>query len=437
MEITNLLVEGFANIEQVELNLGKINALVALNNYGKSNVINAISFGIDFISMPTKHQANMMAIKDLIPINNRIANKPYKFQVTFISNVSGEEQVIEYSYSFDWIKDKKEKGQRIIEEFLKVKSNKPDAKFKTYIHRNLSESLYLPSQTGRRDKPLKVDKSELAINKLNHFDELFYNKIIHQINKLSIENIDTMEDPDKLFRRVYGSRDSKILRPEYSLNMPASYDVGFFIYSLKVKKPEMYELFKDSVKSLLVGIEDFEAVEIDFKNIARFASEKKKDLPVNFPDKLYDIRVKEYFNNQQTDIDGLSSGSQKLFFVLALTIAAEINKVPIITFEELENSIHPGLLQKLLIIIDGLVVNTKVLLTSHSPYLIQYLDIDRVKIGMPNKDGLAVFKEIKKSRFNKVLSIAEEEGVSVGDLIFDKMLEGFSGDSDLLNELCE
>src|SRR5690606_12316427 len=148
-----------------------------------------------------------------------------------------------------------------------------------------------------------------------------------------------------------------------------------------------------------------------------------------FPERLYDIRVKEVNNNQQTSIDLLSSGSQKIFYILALTIAAELNKTPLITFEELENSIHPGLLQRLLIIIDGLTDNTKVLLTSHSPYLIQYLDISKIKIGMPNSKGLATFEEIKKAKFSKVVKIAEEEGVSVGDVIFDKLIECSNNES--------
>src|SRR5690606_23626021 len=121
---------------------------------------------------------------------------------------------------------------------------------------------------------------------------------------------------------------------------------GFFIYSLMKREPQRYELLKDSIRSLLPNIEDFEAIEIDLKNNVKFQNEKAH-IPLEFPERLYDIRVKEVNNNQQTSIDLLSSGSQKIFYILALTIAAELNKTPLITFEELENSIHPGLLQRL------------------------------------------------------------------------------------------
>jgi len=68
--------------------------------------------------------------------------------------------------------------------------------------------------------------------------------------------------------------------------------------------------------------------------------------------------------------------------------------------------------------------------------LIQYLDTNKIKIGIPNNEGLAIFKEIRKSKFSKVIKIAEDEGISVGDVIFDRVIECSSGDYELLNELC-
>ncbi len=432
MIINKIAIEGFANIESVELNIGKFNALVALNNYGKSNVISAIDFGFDFIKEQASSKNDMMAIKPIIPINKNIDSKSFKFQIEFATVFAKTDYIVSYKYSFDWIKNEKSKGQRIKEELLRIKANRPEAKFKTLINRNLKEALYMPSQTGRCDKSLNVQKSELAVNKLKNFDDLFYLSIINEINDLSVIQVDTLQDPDKLFRRI----SPKIVKTDYSLAVPDGHNVAFFIYSLKQQRSDLFELFKDSVMSLLPGIEDFEPVEIDLKRNSEFKGVKEK-LPLDFPEKLYDIRIKEINNNQQTDIASLSSGSQKLFYVLALTLSAEINNVALVTFEELENSIHPGLLQKLLMILDGLIEKTKVILTSHSPYLIQYLDIDKIKIGIPNNRGLANFNDVKKSKFKRIIAMAEEEGISVGDFIFDKMIECSNGESEMLNELCK
>ena len=430
MKILNVNVGGFRNVENVKLELDKFNALIALNNFGKSNVIDAVEFGIDFINFPKERKLKLMATKSIIPINKHIDNKPYEFDITFQLDYKKKRYQVNYGFSFDWIKNKG-KGREIRKEYLKIKTVNEDLKYTSYIKRNKKEALYLSSATGRCDKSIKIDKEELVVNKLNNFDSLFYFHIIEKLNSIRVPFVNTLQHPDKLFRRI----SSGVVRTGYSLELPKNSDVAFFIYSLKKLKPNTYALFEDSVKSLLKDVEDFEPIEIDFKSEVEFDSDED-DVPLDFPDKIYDIRLKEANNNQQSNIGSLSSGSQKIFFILAFAIAAEINKIPLISFEELENSIHPGLLQKLLIILDGLVTNTSILTSSHSPYLIQYLDIEKIKIGIPNDKGLAVFKEIKKVKFKRLLNIAEEEGISAGDLIFDRLIECNNGEYELFNEFC-
>lgn len=430
MKIERIIISGFSNIERVDLSLEKFNALVALNNYGKSNVVNAIMFGIDFIIESADVKSKMMAMRPYIPINKFIDETSFHFEVVFSARFEEENFKVNYGFSFDWIRND-DKGKKIKNEFLKLKPERPDSRYKTYIKRTESESLYLSAPTGRCDKKIKIRDNELILNKLANFDDLFYSELIETLNELSIKNVDTLENPDRLFTKIKPN----IVRTGYSLDMPDNNDVGFFIFSLKMLKPDLYEVFLDSVKSLLQDVEDFEPIEIDFKKEIKFENEHK-NLPLDFPDKLYDIRVKEKNNNQQSGISRLSSGSQKVFYLLALTIAAELNRIPLVFFEELENSIHPGLLQKLLIILDGLTEETRIITTSHSPYLIQYLDTKQVKIGIPNNSGLAQFKEIKPTKFKKVLRMAEDEGISIGDFIFDRVIECSSGDNELLNELC-
>ena len=94
-----------------------------------------------------------------------------------------------------------------------------------------------------------------------------------------------------------------------------------------------------------------ENVQVDQLNMfcASYVEEEEtKDLPFRLPETFYDVRVKERYNNQYTSISRISSGSKKIFFILTLVIAAEINKIPLLLLEELENSVHPRLLQNLL-----------------------------------------------------------------------------------------
>jgi predicted ATPase len=429
MEISTIKIDGFANLDSVALDLGKFNALVALNNYGKSNVIKAITFGFDFIQKSQSTRRNMMAFRPVIPINRTLANRPFSFEVEFITKLQREDVYVNYGFSFDWIKSDKSKGQKIKQETLKIKAIKPDSKYKTFIQRNQKEAFYLPSLTGRCDRQISFEKDELLVNKLKSIDELFYNSILKSLNEVRPLKVDSLGDPDTLFKTI----EAKIVRTDYSLEVPRDSDVGFFIFSLLKKNGNMFALFKDAVKSLLPGIEDFEPIEIDLKKEGAFKN--TSNIPVELPEKFYDILVKEKNNNQKTNISSVSSGSQKIFFIMAMIVAAELNNVPLIMFEEVENSIHPGLLQRLLIAVDNITINTKVLITSHSPYLIKYLQMDKIKIGIPNANGTAQFKQIRNGKFSKIERIANEDGISIGDVIFDGMLECSNGQPELFDEI--
>lgn len=429
MIINKITIDGFCNIENSTIELNKINSIIALNNYGKSNFLRGIAFAKDFILDSSKKKDSMMRFKPLIPINNKLENKDFLFEIEYETKFENEKTLVSFGYGFEWIKNDKKKGARIISEHLKIMPLKKDAKFKTIIKRTISNSFYQSSKSGRCDSKIKIRKNDLIINKLSNYDNLFYYSILEEINNINFAIVDSLGNPDQLFRTITD------YIPVDSLEMPISSNTSYFVFHLKKKKPKLYELLKNSIMSLLPNIEDFEPIEVDLKSEFEFDSDEE-NIPYELPEKLYDIRIKEYSNNQQTTITNISSGSKKIFYVLTMVLAGELNKVSLITFEEIENSIHPALLQRLLIIIDTFCVNTKILITSHSPYLIKYLDIDDINIGIPNSNGIALFKKIKKSKQKRLISYASDEENSLGDFIFDKLLESVE-DKEFFNEFVD
>ena len=243
---------------------------------------------------------------------------------------------------------------------------------------------------------------------------------------MDVREIGTLQHPDSLFNMIAPDDDVN----ELSLEYPKEEKIGYYLNSLKELAPDKYELLKDVVTGLLVTIEDFEPVQIDLR---KDAEEEKKNLPFRLPEIFYDVRVKERYNNQYTSINRISSGSKKIFFILTLVIAAEINKIPLLLLEELENSVHPRLLQNLLTAIVQLAGETKVLITSHSPYLIKYLEPTKMKFGIPSEEGVADFHGLKPSKVAKVLKNASAEEVSVGEYMFEMLLD-MDCDSELVNE---
>ena len=81
--------------------------------------------------------------------------------------------------------------------------------------------------------------------------------------------------------------------------------------------------------------------------------------------------------------------------------------------------------------------DASLLLTSHSPYLIQYLKPQHIYIGVPNNEGLAMFKRIKKNGIKKINEAAYERGMSFGEYLFELMSSGEDGERVLLRWLEE
>ena len=69
MKIQAVLIDGYKNLSNVKISFDNITVLVALNNFGKSNVLSGIDFGLTFIKATIKRKKEMMANSNLIPIN--------------------------------------------------------------------------------------------------------------------------------------------------------------------------------------------------------------------------------------------------------------------------------------------------------------------------------------------------------------------------------
>lgn len=418
MKIQKIRIKGFKNIEDTVIDFSKITALIALNNYGKSNLIQSIDFAKTFIQATEKERQKMMGNPNLIPINSILANAPFEFEITIRLPYQEDKYTVRYLFSFEWIKNTEEKGQQIIKEVLQYKKIQKGSKFTNLIKRTSGETFYLSSSKGRCDTPLKVSKNELAINKLSNFDNLFYLELISML--LNIEMcIYQSVDLDDLFETVAIHVNSS--KDESILEFPTKEDITESIWKLKENHNQKYELLVDSIISLLPDIEFFDPISIDLKEKY---GQNFEDIPFKVPETLYDIRIKIKTNNQPTSISYLSSGAKKIVFILTAIIAADIKKVPVFAFEELENSIHPYLLQKLLITLDALTENTKILISSHSPYLIKYLDLEYIYLGIPNDKGTAFFKQIKKTKRKRLIKYAEASNNSLGDVVFDMLAEG-------------
>jgi predicted ATPase len=420
MLICSIKIDGFKNIFDTEINFNHFNALVALNNYGKSNLLEAINFANKFIQAGNKEKSLMVQSQNKIPINNLTAGRDFKFEVEFESKYDNVEYDGIYSFSFEWL-NQRNLGGKVKSETLKVKRREKDAKYSTYIHRDTNKQVYISSKTGRCDRQIVIGDNALIVNKLLNFDDLFYLELIKQINNVNLEFY-SLNDIEKHFSPGFGLKQTPII--SHFNEIP---NIANFFYNLKLKHESQYELLVNSIQDLLPDIEYIEPIEIDFKKDSQTLT--NGSIPYELPEKAYDIRVKVGTNNQETSIANLSVGSKRIFYILASALKAEMLNIQLLSLEELENSIHPALLQRLAYMISELTTTTRIVITSHSPYLIKYIDINDIYLGIPNQDGVAYFKRIKKTKQNKLLQYAKDAENNIGDFIFDMLVEGFNDNS--------
>ena len=140
--------------------------------------------------------------------------------------------------------------------------------------------------------------------------------------------------------------------------------------------------------------------------------------------------------NQPIDFRSLSDGAKRVFLMLTCTIIADIEGITLIEIEEPENSIHPGLLQSYLTVVSQLAGQCRIIVASHSPYIVQYVSTEDIYIGKPNDRGIADFARIEGRKIKQLMKDASSESNSIGDYIFE-LLSGGEDEMEILMNYLE
>ena len=104
----------------------------------------------------------------------------------------------------------------------------------------------------------------------------------------------------------------------------------------------------------------------------------------------------------------------------------------LIAVEEPENSIHPSLFRDYIQIICQLLEDCKIIITSHSPYIISYLEPSWIHVGVNKQPGVAEFFTFKKSGQRLLQQDAANFKMSTGDYLFSMLADEESNWEDYL-----
>lgn len=422
MEMLAVKIDGFRNLKAVEITLSDLSALIALNNYGKSNVMEAIDFATDFISASKEGKRQMMAFKPGMPYNRNHHPATFSIQFKLELTAGNESYLAEYDFAFAWIS--RDEKSKIIAESLKIKPNNVSQKFTTMFKRGDSGSYYRTSKTGRCSNKLSVDDDELMLNKLQAYDELYYHELLNDLNGLEAyvdhhPDASSSNGPDPIIRRDFNELDLNTLR-----NIPR------ILFFLKKEYPDKYGRLEYAYTQLFPHIKEIKIVEL---SLDLSIHEGVSETEYTIPDKIYMMEFRDENLLGPLSFEQLSDGAKSVFMMLTRSVIADVRHIPFITFEEPENYVHPSMLQSLLRIIKQLVGDKcKILIASHSPHLVSYLDPREIYVGIPNDEDIAKFNKISKP--SKLLKDSEMFECSMGDLLFDLMS---SGDNEALLKYLE
>lgn len=423
MKIQAVVIDGFKNLSNVKIRFDNITALVALNNFGKSNVLSAIDFGIAFIKAGLEEKQSMMANSNLIPLNKLMLGRNYKYEMEVSTEIQSQEFIVKYGFEFNW-RDSAQKEPQIVAEYLKVKENDNGKKFTQLINRLDSRAFYKSSETGRCSSRINVEPAELVVNKLRAFDGIYYYEIIKKLNNMKIYMEDNLDPrsfylPDPIIRK---GLESEMINAD---NLPR------IIFSLKTQYSSKFELLKEVFLQLFPYIED--VIVEQFSLNGTVGDQIPDDAPFAFSKYIYVLLVKDCNLSNTINFEYMSDGAKRVFMILTKIIVSGISNVSLIAIEEPENSVHPGLFQAYIRIINQLLDDCKVIITSHSPYIVSYLDPAWIHVGLQKNPGVAEFYSFKKSGQKQLQSDAAQFNMGMGDYLFSLL----SDSDDSLNTYLE
>lgn len=427
LKLEKIRIDGFKNILDSEIKLDKITSLLSTNSYGKSNLLEAIDFGFYFLNTTPKNKKQMMKWKPGFPFNKERLMQNFSFEIQCIMEINNKTFDVIFGYSFAW-EGLKRKG-KIVSEFLKIKDPEESQKHTLFVSRDEENSFYKPSVSGRCDKEIKIDENELIINKLLAYDNLYYFEIIKTLNSINIY-IDRHFDSTQSYEFPFISKNDD------ELSISENKDIPRVLFFLQKRYPKKYELIINTLKDIFPFIEDIKIKEIDLTEENFKTKMLSEDDLFKIAEKMYLLYAKHKNLITSIRLNEMSDGVRRVLLLLTYLILADINNYTLIAIEEPENSINPGLLKKYIIALDNFVDNTKVLITSHSPFLVNYINPSSLYLGVPNENGLAIFRKIKSSSVSKIYDAAEDLNVLIGEYLFD-LLSGETDDQELLNKYLE
>jgi len=394
MKLSKLTVSGYKNLIDCTFEMNNFNVLIGSNNSGKSNLLEIFSI-LDLLingSDESKDSIFKGNPRELGIIKNK--SLPSLFiELEYNEQVDKDTYNYLYSIELEYENVKLNKNvlvpinnARILKETFRYKNIKLPGRHSTVFERNDNDVQKLPRQIIQ-----KVDKKEPVISLISKIKDI--NDVLKPEVQKGIELLGYIcktpiiyNSPNEI-RNSFFAQNENIVRYGKVLAVPLGEGVH------KVLNSKECSVYKDILDEVL-----------DIKDINTFDFNDIKFVTVT------------YDNNLTSSIQQLSDGT-----LIALSIITYLftKKFPIIAIEELENSLHPKLLKKLIFLLKNDFSETQIIITTHSPILLNLVQIDDVSVITKNKNGAASIFRVKDKK--DLVKKLDNPLSSFGDIFYVEM----------------
>lgn len=375
MKLTNLKVNGYKNLIGCDFSLDDFNVLIGANNSGKSNLLEVFSLleNLIFGSDDTKsfilsgYSFDKGVFSTFCKVNNR---RNLSIELKYLDTINDITYAFHYYIELVFNSEHKDNDGHyvnnndghITREFFKYKNTSTPGKSITIFDRIDNVVKRLPGQ-----KIQKVDRIETIISIINKIKDIKENlslEVQHGIDLISIicKTPVIYNSPDEIRSNSFYKKE-QIVKNGRIVAVPLSEEI------YKILGSEKSDYYKDILNEVL-GIKDITS--LDYQEI-----------------KFINIKLD---NDLNSSLQQLSDGT---LIVLNIITYLFSRKYPIIAIEELENSLHPKLLRKMIHILKNDFSDIQIIITTHSPVLLNMVQVEDVSVITINELGAASIYRVK------------------------------------------
>lgn len=369
MQIRKLYIDGYKNLHQCDYEFKNTNILIGANNTGKSNFLEVFSF-LNSLFRGSEDEKKM-----LFEYGNGNKGKIFGPSNNIDINIEFDDCIDHKNYMYRYVLSVKGptygentiKGN-ILRETFEYKEIGKTGKMRVGFTRNASGIV--------KELKLLINEKDSVIAVANKVDNM--RDDLNEAIKLGIKNLLIIAQTPVLYSSPDAIRETlkdqaSVIRygRTVALNLISEIDK-------LLQDQGRAEQFKLILKDL-VGI-------IDIK-------------PLKIQEMIFAILI-SFEQQKNVNLNQLSDGT---LMVINLIVYLMTRDYPIIAIEELENSIHPHLLGKVVEFILNGFGDKQIIMTTHSPILLQCVNKEFVSVIRANKQGLASIININEDKRFKML----------------------------------